>query len=32
VYLCHEGGKVDRQQVSIGQRSDLAAKIRQGVK
>jgi hypothetical protein len=25
-------GKVDRQQVSIGQRSDLAAEIRQGVK
>jgi hypothetical protein len=27
-----KGGKVDRQQVSIGQRSDLAAEIRQGVK
>jgi HlyD family secretion protein len=25
-------GKVDRQQVSIGQHSDLAAEIRQGVK
>ena len=25
-------GKVDRQQVSIGQRSDLAAEIRQGAK
>ena len=27
-----KGGKVDRQQVSIGQRSDLAAEIRQGLK
>jgi HlyD family secretion protein len=27
-----KNGKVDRQQVSIGQRSDLAAEIRQGVK
>jgi HlyD family secretion protein len=27
-----KSGKVDRQQVSIGQRSDLAAEIRQGVK
>jgi HlyD family secretion protein len=27
-----KNGKVDRQQISIGQRSDLAAEIRQGIK